>query len=120
LGVRQKKPKDKLIEEVAFLMLYPNESFERMTAGLFVTKVKDNFLAHLTEAQKKVVDAEEIEKKVSQAKKNNLIYGLKEEELVNDAKRIGIINEEEAKKLLEVAKLRDLIIAVDSFSKYIV
>lgn len=114
-GFRQKKQSDRLVHEVAQLMLYPNESFERMTTGIFKTKIKDNFLANLAEAQKKVVDAEDLEKRVRQAQKQNIVTGLSEEDVVNDANNKGIINQKEHEQLLEVVRLRAAIIAVDAF-----
>lgn len=114
-GIRQKPPTDKLAHEVADLMLYPNESFERMTQGIFKSQAKDNFIYDLMKAQKIAVNLEQLERLVSQAKKQGQIFGLDEEELVKDAQEKGLVDTDEAQKLLELVRVRRELLAVDAF-----
>jgi acyl-CoA dehydrogenase len=115
-GRWQKKPSDRLGQELADLMLAPNESFDRMTQGLFLSKAKDNFLYDLKETQRKVFLAEDLEKQLRKADKEKIIKGLTEEDLVNDALRLGIINHKEYDQLLTMVRARAEIIAVDAFN----
>ncbi len=114
-GFRQKKPSDELSQKIAAIMMTPSESMERLSQGLFKTKTNQNFLSLLLEAQAKTILAEEIEKRVRKAQKEELIYGLTEEDLVTEAHKKSIINGAEFEQLLEVARLRSRVIAVDAF-----
>lgn len=114
-GRFQKAPSDQLGQKVADIMMAPNESFDRMTKGLFISKAKDNFLYDLKETLRMVVLAEDLEKRIRAADKEKTIKGFTEEDLVTDALRVGIINNMEYDQLVAMVRARAEIIGVDAF-----
>jgi len=119
-GLRQRKPSDHLAHALADLMITDSESLRRMTTGLFLTPVDNNPFAKLKQALVKISGVEELEKRVRKAQKDGQIDGFTEEDLVNSAHHKNIVDDQEAKQLIEAIRLRQDIIAVDDFSSNLV
>ncbi len=114
-GRWQHKPSDRLTHEVADLLITGSESFDRITTGIFMTPIDNNPFFKLKDAYLKVIEAEELERRVRKAQKEGKVDGLSEGDLVNDAHAKSIINDKELQQLIEVVRLRHEITAVDAF-----
>lgn len=111
-GMRPRLPSDKKSEQVAELLISESETLDKMTDVIYK---ENNFLSTLQEAKQKIIDAHELEKRIYKAKKSGIIYGLNEEDVVNEARKKNLINDHEYETLLDIAKIRADIIAVDAF-----
>lgn len=116
-GVTKRQPSDLLSEQVAQLLLSPTAPLLRLTQGIYKYG-EDSFLEQLQKAQQMTVELGPLEKKIRDARKQERIYALHEDELIKKALAINIIDEQEAKRLLELVTLRAEIIAVDAFSTF--
>lgn len=117
LGQSFSRPKDRLDHKLAGLLLSPGAARDRLTDGIFLPKEEKEPLWKLEDALVKVIKAEPIEKKVREAEKNGI---LKTEVLdtykrIEEAFKVDVLNEEEAKLLRSAEEARKEVIRVDDF-----
>lgn len=111
-GRRMTEPSDQLGHEVATLMLKPSASFDRLSAGLFLSRNRAEATGALEYAFRLVTDTKNIEVKMRTARKNCLLHS----ESPEAALLAGIISTAEAQLLLDTAAAVREVIMVDDFS----
>lgn len=105
-------PSDATNREVVKLFLSPTASRDRLTAGIFKTKLPQNFLSLMEDALIKVIASESVEVKLKkQALRGDTIL-----EKAKNALEEKIITTDEFDKIAAAEKAREQVIAVDDFS----
>jgi acyl-CoA dehydrogenase len=115
-GQQFKKPTDKLGQQVAALLMTPNASRTRLTAGAFLTNCKENVMATLEDALIKTMAVETVEKTLRSAMRDNKITGNSIVELAQAGLDKRIITQAEYQQVIEAEKARELVISVDDFA----
>lgn len=116
LGRRITPPSDLLGHQVSVLLSGATETRARLTAGVYATPDANNMVGLLGDALLKVIVAEEVEKKIHQAVRDQIITAKAPAEKIAQALAANVITEDE-KKLLETADAaRWKISAVDDFA----
>ena len=109
-------PSDKLGRQVVELLTRPTEVRERLSAGIYKTQEPGNPLGMLQAALETVEANEHLHQKLRQAVRNELISGDTDIEIIEGARKAGLLNDEEAERLLEQdAQIMELI-HVDDFA----
>ncbi len=116
LGLRFSPPSDKLTHNVAQLLAAPTDSRQRLSAGAFITPIKDNVIADVQDAFLKCVASEAIEKIVRSAKHDDDVTGYTSEEQAQSALERNIITEEQFDIFMQADTARRKVIAVDDFA----
>lgn len=116
LGLRRKKPSDRLTKQVAGLITTPTETRERLSQYLYLGNHPGNLAREMGEALQLVVSCEPLEKKIVDAVKVGKLSSLTLMEQIKEAYAANIVSEEEADKLLKAEQARQRVIAVDHFS----
>jgi acyl-CoA dehydrogenase len=120
LGKPLAKPKDKLEQQLANILLTDSASRNRLTAGIYINHTAEDATGRIEIAFKAVLDIVEIETKLSQAQKQQqLPKGGNQELRIKEALAKKIITPEEANRLKIAETARANAIAVDDFSKTI-
>ena len=109
------QPSDKLGHEVASIILSPSEARDRLTVGMYTPKGTQDQVALLDDALIKVVQTEEIEKRLRKATRgfDPGITGM--DGLIDKAVADKAITKDEAKLLREAEAARSEVIQVDDF-----
>ncbi len=115
-GRIRKKPSDNLGKQLAKLLSTPSKMRERLTHNVFAEDIDVCPVGKVEAAFKKVVQVQDLEKKVHHALKEGKIKSLTFIAQIHDAKTLKIINDKEYKLLLESEEARQNVIAVDSFT----
>ncbi len=114
-GRRNYPPADSLDREVAALLLAPSAARDRLTAGIYVPAGTQDALGRIEDALPKVVAAEAAEKKLQAfVEAQPLLTGDLERQLT-EARRAGVLDEEEAELAATAYAARRAVIEVDSF-----
>jgi len=117
LGKSFRAPSDRLDHRVADILMSPSETRDRLTDGIFIPSDPDEPLGRTEEALHRVIEAEQIEKKVEKAvKKGNIRKGFRMDEL-EEALKLNIITNDEAEVLKSAIEIRAEVIKVDDFPK---
>lgn len=116
LGANFAKPSDALGNKVANLLMAPTASRFRLSAGAYVTAVKNNPLGLLEDALIKAIAAEPIEKIIKIAVKDHRASGTTMIEQAKSAFAEKIISKEQLDTVLQAEHARSEVIAVDDFS----
>ena len=103
--------------EISHRLLYNEEVRNRLTDGIFMSKVEGEQLLRLEKARTIVIQAEGVEAKMRKAVKSGAIPKAKGMALYESAKAKGIINDQEFNLLKEVDKVRLDAVTVDDFSE---
>jgi acyl-CoA dehydrogenase len=112
-----KQPSDLLDSRVAATVLSPSDTRDRLTDGIFIPDNTDEPLGRIEDAMSRAIDAERLEKKIQKAVKSDAVRrGFMEDEL-EDALKIGVINNEEAGIIRAEMKIRKEVVRVDDFPK---
>ncbi len=114
LGAWLKPPSDRLTHRVAELLLEPGPARERLVAGIFAPTDPGDPTGRIRHAWAKVLDVAEIEHRIRKAGHRHdpaVPYG----DWVRQLRREGIVNEEEARRLLDARKAVAEAIRVDDF-----
>ncbi len=117
LGKPYSPPDDKLGHKVASQLLSPSASRDRLTDGIYVPSELEEPLGRLEDALIKVIKAEPVEKKISQAAGEGKLKSRNMNQRVEEGLKIGIINEEEMTLLRDAAAARAEVVRVDDFPK---
>lgn len=107
---------DKLGHKIARLLLTPSSTRDRLSKGIYFTDDADDAHGRLEHALKKVLDAEDAERKLRDAIRIGLITSPDYHEAVSEAISQSIINQAEADKILAAHKATENAISVDEFS----
>jgi acyl-CoA dehydrogenase len=111
-GKQFRMPSDDLGRQCAELLLSPSEARDRLTAGVFLGRDREDPIARLEKALEIVIVADEINKKLKKAAKERGLKSLSLEEAIGG----GVISEAEAKIIAKAEKLTWEIITVDDFA----
>jgi acyl-CoA dehydrogenase len=110
------KPSDKLGHKVAQLLMSPNETRDRITAGVFTTATPNNSFARVEDAMVKSIAVEPIEKLLKAAVRDKLITGNTLTEQAEAAAKLSIISSEQCSQMIQAEQARHLVINVDDFA----
>jgi acyl-CoA dehydrogenase len=110
------KPTDKLGHKVAQLLMSPNETRDRITAGVFTTATENNSFARVEDAMVKSIAAEPVEKLLKAAMRDKLISGGTLSEQAEAAVKANVISPEQGELMIQAEKARHLVINVDDFA----
>jgi len=117
LGKSFKAPSDSLDHSVADILLEPSETRDRLTHGIYIPSDPNEPLGRTEEAIHKIIEAEQIEKKIEKAvKKGTIQKGFRIDELAEALKQ-NIITDDEAVVLKSAIEIRNEVIKVDDFPK---
>ncbi|MBK1720362.1 acyl-CoA dehydrogenase [Thiocystis violacea] len=112
-------PDDALEHEVARLILTPGAPRERLTAGIFSTRDPAFAVGRLELGLEAALAEEAVERLLRTARKEGRLAKLQGEPLLRAALEAGIIDPDEAGLVRRSSRLRDQVIAVDSFDTLI-
>ncbi|WP_072391837.1 acyl-CoA dehydrogenase [Hyphomicrobium sp. CS1GBMeth3] len=107
---------DELGSRIARTVLEPGEVRDRLTRDIYVTEDPDDATGLLEVALKKVVAAEEAEKKLERAVRTGVVHRYHGRDWIAEAADAGSITESEALLLREAEALTQRVIAVDHFA----
>ncbi len=116
LGRHFRPPSDRLGHQVAELLLSPSPARDRLTAGLFLPEGPDEPLGRIEDALRKVIKAEQPERRIRHALRDWQPDWRGLEGLLAVALEKGIIDETEADLIREAEAARDEVIKVDDFN----
>jgi acyl-CoA dehydrogenase len=117
-GLPYTEPKDYLDHQVAQVLLKPSETRDRLTAGIFMPQDLHYKQALLDQALEKTAALSAIEKTLRNARHAGLIKSKNIHQQLEEAVAGGLIHENDVQAMQELEKLREQIIAVDSFADY--
>jgi acyl-CoA dehydrogenase len=109
------KPTDALEHKVSQLIQRPSEARDRLTQGVYLTNKQTERVAQLEQALAAVVEAAPIEKTLRQAKRAGQLQAIDDEDLLEEAISLGILNRNDQEKLLQARQLRNQVIQVNAF-----
>lgn len=115
LGRPYTPPNDKLGHRVATTLIEPSKTRDRLTHGIYLPLSPDEQLGRLESALELVIQAEAVERKVSEAKRNKTISGDNHEALLADAINNKIIDQDELNIITAADNARKDVIKVDDF-----
>ena len=116
LGRHFRPPSDRLGHQVAELLLSPSPARDRLTAGLFLPEGPDELLGRIEDALRKVIKAEQPERRIRHALRDWQPDWRGLEGLLAVAQEKGIIDAAEADLVREAEAARDAVIQVDDFN----
>ena len=108
-------PSDRLVRQVAEVILEPGEARSRLTAGLFIPSDLSNPLALIDQSLGRVVAAEEVERTLRHLVRSGQLDAEPEESLPDRAVAGGLITPEEAQRVRLAEAARREVIRVDDF-----
>lgn len=116
-GKSYKKPSDRLETEIVKPMLSRNELRDRLTNYSFVGKSSDDVTGRVEQAFFKVLEADEVRRKLRKAMKaGDLDKTATNMERIDQAIEKGIIDEDERQILVDAEEARMDVIQVDDYS----
>lgn len=115
-GPAFRPPGDRLGHEVASLILEPSTARDRLTEGIYQPDSVLEPLGRVEDALLKVIAAEPVRKRIHRAIKTKQLPADKsEEDVIEQAVRENIINDEEAECFRQALAAREDVIQVDDF-----
>ena len=115
LGNHFRKPKDSLAKTVVRAVLEPGEVRDRLTRYIFVSHDEHDQTGLLEVAMKKVVEAEEADRKLERAVRAGTVSRYLGNDWIKEAQDKGILSGDEADLLRYTERLVARVIAVDDF-----
>lgn len=115
-GNRRNKPSDQLGHKVAKILTEPGEARSRLTHLVYSNSGENCPLGRMEEAFHKICAADELERKVMHAVKDNVLKSLTLLEQIKEALDCNLLTEAEAKQLKEAELARQDVIKVDDFN----
>ncbi|MBM4207989.1 MAG: acyl-CoA dehydrogenase [Gammaproteobacteria bacterium] len=115
LGRRLKPVNDRLVKQVAELLINDSPTRDRLTHGIYINDKPDDPTGRIEVAFKAVLAAAPVEAKIKAAQKQKLLAKGELDELILTAINKNIISKEEAKLLTKAEEARLLAIQVDDF-----
>ncbi|MCI0527355.1 MAG: acyl-CoA dehydrogenase, partial [Nitrospira sp.] len=114
-GKHYKVPSDEIGRQVASVLMEPSEARDRLTAGIYTPVGKDEPVEIMEIALKKIVEAEAIEKRLHKAIQSRILKPANQESLLQEAVKVGVIDEKEADLVKAAEMARREAIRVDDF-----
>ena len=114
-GREFKPPRDVLGRQVVDLLMGPNPTRERLTAGVYIPKDENEAVGALQAALRAVIAAEPVEAKLRAAVKAGTISGRFADELAAQGLAKSVISQAENETLTRARALRRKVIMVDDF-----
>jgi acyl-CoA dehydrogenase len=108
-------PNDKLGSQVARILLQPGEARDRLTHGYFQPSDKNEQASLLERSFNLAHKNTPIYKKIGQAMRQGKIKKARPKYVLGEALEAGVITQDEYNNVVEMEKLRDDVVAVDSF-----
>ncbi len=115
LGNHFRKPKDSLAKSVVRAVLEPGEIRDRLTRYIFVSHDEHDSTGLLEAAMKKVVEADEADRKLERAVRQGVVKRYLGSDWFMEAQVKGVLSTEEADLLRYTERLVAKVIAVDDF-----
>lgn len=115
-GRIRKKPSDNLGKQLAKIISMPTKTRERLTKNIFAEDIDVCPIGRVEAAFKKVLQVQDLEKKIHRAMKDGSIVSLTFLAQIEEAKAIKLINDKEYRLLVDAEEARQKVIAVDSFT----
>ncbi|WP_298622571.1 acyl-CoA dehydrogenase [uncultured Legionella sp.] len=115
-GNRRHIPNDRLGHQLARMLIEPNETRTRLTRLVYREPGEYCPLGRMEEAFHKICAAEELERKVMKAAKEQVLKSLTFKEQIAEALNLEILTSDEAKQLEEAEIARQEVIKVDDFA----
>jgi acyl-CoA dehydrogenase len=115
LGAIRKPASDKAGKAIVREALQPGAFRDRLTRDIFINEDPSDRLGLLDHALKKVIAAEEADKKLERAIREGKVRRFHDNDWIAEAARKNILTEDEARKLAELRDLVSRVIAVDDF-----
>ncbi len=115
LGKPCKPPQDRLVGQLAKLLLQENESRNRLTAGIYINENPNDPSGRIECAFKAVHAAAEASQKLSVAQKQGILAKGPIISVINDALELNIINQFEADLITQAEQYKTEAIKVDDF-----
>ncbi len=115
LGRHEMQPGDRLGHKVSQLLMYPSETRDRLTDGIFISDQASNPVGLLEIALPRVIATEPLERRLQKAEAAGKLKNLDPSIQLQMAVEQSIITAEEAKELEAVRAMVTEIIAVDDF-----
>ena len=115
-GNLQQPPSDSLCKKVAELMITPNDTRSRIARLAFKEPIANCPVGRLESAFNKLYAVEPLEKLVLKAVKKGKLHSLTFMDQIEEARKAGVLDEQQTARLLEAEKARQEVIAVDDFS----
>ncbi len=115
LGRHEMQPGDRLGHKVSQLLMYPSETRDRLTDGIFISDQASNPVGLLEIALPRVIATEPLERRLQKAEAAGKLKTLDPSIQLQMAVEQSIITAEEAKELEAVRAMVTEIIAVDDF-----
>ncbi|MGV6826204.1 MAG: acyl-CoA dehydrogenase [bacterium] len=112
------EPDDKMSHAAAQVLLTPSESRDRLTAGIFIPQQGHKRQARYEKAFITAASVSALEKTLHDARRTGMIHSKELMSQAEEALAEGIITDTDFAALQTMEKLRQEIIAVDSFSDY--
>ena len=116
LGARFKPAEDMAGKKLVKMVLQPGDVRDRLTRYIFVSHDPDDATGILEYTMPKVIEAEEVEKKIERAIRKGEIRRYHGIDWIGDAVEKNIISDNEAGLVREVEELVAKVIAVDHFA----
>ena len=108
-------PSDKLGHEVAKLLIEPSATRDRLTSGMYLSRVEGDGLRQIESAVEATLIAEPIEVRIREAQKVGRLAVAVGEDCGAAAQAAGVISVEELTLVRRAKKLVDQVIRVDDF-----
>ncbi|MDZ7843028.1 MAG: acyl-CoA dehydrogenase [Gammaproteobacteria bacterium] len=116
LGRRHSAPGDRLVHQVADLLLEPSEARDRLTAGMYLNDSPDDVIGSLEDALRKVVDVEPLLRKLrDQGQRFEHAPGNEYRDWVEELVNEDLVTRDDADKLMAAREATLKVIAVDHF-----
>lgn len=115
LGAHHRPASDRLGHEIVRLASVPGDVRDRLTRFIYVSRDVGDPTGLLEVTLEKAIAAEEAERKLDRAVRNNVVRRYHGVDWVGDAVRAGVISAAEAQALNELEALTARVIAVDHF-----
>jgi acyl-CoA dehydrogenase len=116
LGNRRNKPDDQLGHKLARILIEPGSTRSRLTRLVYTKPGVHCPIGRLEEAFHKICAAEELERKVMRAVKDNVLKSLTLMKQIDEALNCGVLTQDEARQLKEAELARQDVIKVDDFN----
>ena len=114
-GNRARKPKDALAKDIVQGVLVPGDFRDRLTRNIFVSHDENDPLGLLEVTMKKVIESEDIDKKLDRAIRSGLVKRYLGNDWFKEAVDKRVLSQAEADLLRETERLVSRVIAVDDF-----
>lgn len=109
-------PSDRLIRNAAQVLLKDSATRDRLTRGVYINSRQNDPTGRIERAFLAVLEAEPVEKKIQQARREGKFSGEKRSQLIDQALAQNIINDAEARLILAADEARAEAISVDEFT----